>query len=181
MTDETKKAHQNTGHRNTGHRNTGHLNTGDQNTGDLNTGDWNTGDQNTGFFCTETPLASFFDKPTALTFEQARELIPFVEPHVCVAWTVAAEMTEEEKSNYPAYKTTGGFLRAQPMPTDEWFPLAWRKLDQVVKDRFKALPNFDAEKFLAITGVDLREPVKPLLKIQLADGSTIEIEGRVLA
>jgi hypothetical protein len=164
----------NTGNRNTGNRNTGNWNTGDLNTGDLNTGDCNTGncntgncntgdcntgDRNTGFFCTETPSPTFFDTPwTGGTHEQARELVPYVELSVGAAWTPTEKMTDAEKKANPNHTTIGGFLQAQTLTIQQAFPLAWAKMDEATKQRFLDLPNFDAEKFLACTGVDVRKP-----------------------
>jgi hypothetical protein len=148
----------NTGSLNTGDRNTGYRNTGDLNTGSRNTGHWNTGDRNTGFFCTLTPAPLFFDKPWAGTWEQAYDLIPFVELPVGAVFIDSSDMTDEEKSQFPTHTTIGGYLRANPDTIQQAFPKAWAKLDNATKQRFLNLPNFDAEKFLACTGVDVRKP-----------------------
>jgi hypothetical protein len=45
----------------------------------------------------------------------------------------------------------------------------WANLSQETKDRFTNLPNFDADKFFRITGVDVRtqaEPAKPITEIR---------------
>jgi hypothetical protein len=168
----------NTGDCNTGHWNTGDLNTGDWNTGDCNTGDLNTGDlntgnrntghlntgnRNTGFFCTETPSPTFFDKPwTGGTHEQARELVPYVELSVGAKWTPTEQMTDAEKKANPNHSTIGGFRQAQTLTIQQAFPLAWAKMDAATKQKFLDLPNFDAGKFFACTGVDVRKPAAPV-------------------
>ena len=167
---------QNTGHRNTGDQNTGHRNTGDRNTGNWNTGDQNTGNCNTGFFCTETPLASFFDKPSKMTFDEAREAIPYVELPLLVEFVDSSKMSDQEKSDNPNHSTIGGFLRVDK----EWtvqkaFSSVWPKLPKETKEKFLNLPNFDAEKFKKCTGVDV-EVVAKTAKIRLSDGSIVSGE-----
>ena len=148
----------NTGRRNTCDRNTGHLNTGNWNTGDLNTGDWNTGYWNTGFFCTETPKPTFFDLPFDGTHYEARSRIPHVELPVGAIWTPTSQMTDEEKTKNPNHITIGGYLRASELTIQQAFPLAWAKMTDDEKQQWLSLPNFNAEKFFACTGVDVRKP-----------------------
>jgi len=168
MSDNGNTGHRNTGDWNTGDRNTGNLNTGNRNTGHRNsghwnTGNWNTGDLNTGhrnsgFFCTKTPSPTFFDKPFAGTWEEARQLLPFIELSVGAKWTDEHDMTDRQKAAFPNYETIGGCLEPISLTIQEAFPLAWAKMDAATKQRFLDLPNFDAEKFLACTGVDVRKP-----------------------
>ena len=141
------------------------------NTGDWNTGDWNTGDLNTGFFCTETPQPTFFDKPWwGGTWGEAYDLIPYVGLSVGAAWTPTDDMTDEQKAKFPNYATIGGCLEAIGKTIQDAFPLAWAKLDAETRQKFLDLPNFDAEKFLACTGVDVRKP-EPKDEI-VVDGTT---------
>ena len=150
----------NTGDRNTAHGNTGYHNTGNYNTGHRNTGDYNTGFRNAGFFCTETPKPTFFDIPVDMSWDDAADLIPYIDiPAPCV-FIQEEDMTEEEKAKFPHYKTIGGYLKEQIKPLTETFPEAWKKLNEERKQKWLSLPNFNAEKFLAITGVDVREKEK---------------------
>jgi hypothetical protein len=142
--------------------NTGNWNTGDLNTGDRNAGDLNTGDRNTGFFCTETPAPTFFDKPTKLSWKEACDIVPHFELSVGAKWTETKEMTAEQKASFPNHATIGGCLEAIPLTIQQAFPLAWAKMDAATRQRFLDLPNFNAEKFLACTGVDVR-PAKEIV------------------
>ena len=160
----------NTGNLNTGDWNTGNRNTGNLNTGNLNTGYGNTGNLNTGFFCTETPQPTFFDKPWDGTWDEAYDLIPYVELSVGAKWTPTDDMTDEQKAKFPNYATIGGCLEAIGKTIQDAFPLAWAKLDAETRQKFLDLPNFDAEKFLACTGVDVRKP-EPKDEI-VVDGTT---------
>ena len=155
--------HRNTGNRNTGNRNTGNLNAGDWNTGDWNTGNgntgnWNTGHRNTGFFCTETPSPMFFDEPCNLSWDNAIDAIPTIDLAIGVEWVPSGNMSNEEKDKNPNHVHIGGYLRTHSKPLREVFPLAWSRMDETTRQRFMSLPNFDAEKFLQITGVDVRTP-----------------------
>jgi len=173
-TGDRNTGHRNTGNRNTGHRNTGNQNTGHRNTGNQNTGNWNTGHRNTGFFCVETPLATFFDAPTQLTFDEARSSIPFVDLPIGVVWVESSKMTDDEKSSNPNHNIIGGYLRKHERPCTETFPLAWAKMSEGERTKWKSLPNFDADKFKRITGVDVRETLR-IVKVRTVDGDIVSI------
>ena len=158
----------NTGKFNTGKFNTGDGNTGDFNTGKFNTGTCNTGHRNTGHFCTEDGPLRFFDKAWDGTWAEAAELIPAVELHVGAIWTPTEDMTAEEKAENPNHAVVGGYLRASALRIQDAFPVFWAKAGEATRQRFLDLPNFDAEKFLACTGVDVRRP---------APGDTTTVDG----
>ena len=151
----------NSGNWNSGYRNSGYRNSGDSNSGNWNSGKWNSGNWNSGNFCTGTPSPTFFDKPTSLTWEDANKIVPTIDLPCCCEWIPVAKMTDEEKASFPFYTTIGGFLRSSPIPIRESFPIAWAKLSDDEKKKWLALPNFDADKFFKITGVDVREPESP--------------------
>ena len=150
----------NTGDWNTGNRNSGDRNTGDRNTGYRNSGDWNTGDRNTGFFCTETPAPTFFDKPTGLTWDEAYALVPHIDLPCGAEWVSIDQMSAQEKQENVNASHAGGYLKKHILPLHESFPLAWAGLDQEQRQQWLDLPNFNAVKFLKITGVDVREPAE---------------------
>ena len=157
----------NSGNYNSGYYNSGYYNSGYYNSGNYNSGNYNSGKYNSGFFCTETPLATFFDLPTNMTQNEAYGLIPKINNlPVCCEWICVEKMSEEQKAAHPDYNSLGGFLLIQDMPFKKAFPIVWAKMTEVEKARWLALPNFNAEQFLACTGVDVRgENVsKPLTK-----------------
>lgn len=169
----------NTGDRNTGYHNTGNCNTGNYNTGNYNPGNWNTGYRNPGFFCTESPSPTFFDKPTDLTWNEAYSLIPSVDLPIGTEWIESREMTPEKKKADTLHSTIGGFLRKHTLPIRKSFPQAWAKMTEEERARWTSLPNFDAEKFLTITGVDVREPDVEVHTIVL-NGQTITIPKTIM-
>ena len=150
----------NSGNRNSGDWNSGDWNSGDCNSGDWNSGDWNSGDFNisdheTGCFCTEEHNIRFFDKETNMTFREWRNSeayyilcrIPF-EP---TRWIWEEDMTDEEKISHSHYKITGGYLKV--CNTDKAFLTWWDSLNERERNIIKNIPNFNAEKFLQITGI----------------------------
>ena len=150
----------NTGNRNTGDWNTGYCNTGDRNTGNRNTGDWNTGDwnscnQSTGCFCTVQQPIMFFNKPSTWSFEDwlrsdARNLMNQIPKNV-VEWVYEEDMTDEEKTVYPTYKTTGGYLKV--LDESECGQIWWDGLSQKKKNVIKSIPNFNNDIFEKCTGI----------------------------
>ena len=171
----------NTGNRNTGDWNTGYWNTGDRNTGNWNTGNGNIGDWNKGNYCTgnfniadrccgdfcteEQPLI-LFDRPCNMTRAEwdrsdAMNILRMVD-FTPVRWVSETNMTEEEKAKHPEHKTTGGYLKRIDTEPD-FYESCWRKwwgsLTFNKKKIIQAIPNFDAEKFKKITGIEVCEEV----------------------
>jgi len=85
-------------------------------------------------------------------------------------WVPSDEMTEAEKQEHPNHDTVGGYLRKNDLKKE------WRKAYNSATpediELTKQLPAFDAEVFLKITGIDLREPKKVS-----CEGREIEIDG----
>ena len=164
----------NTGNRNTGNRNTGSGNTGNRNTGNRNTGDWNTGDWNpgdfctgdmnisdheTGCFCTEEHTIRIFDVESDMTFQQWRDsdaysLLARIEfkPNQFI---MSSDMTDEEKIAHPEHETFGGYLKV--CDTGKAFSTWWDSLTKNERRIIKNIPNFNAEKFLQLTGIQVND------------------------
>ena len=60
-------------------------------------------------------------------------------------------MTDGEKASHPEYKTTDGYLKV--CDTDKAFLTWWDSLNNREKKIIKGIPNFNAEKFLQISGI----------------------------
>ena len=151
----------NTGDCNTGNWNTGNWNTGNRNTGNCNTGNWNTGDCNTvdfsnGVFCTKEDTIKIFDKESNMTLREwresrARRIIAWnMETTV---WIYESSMTEQEKAQYPSYKTTGGYLKV--FTYEEAWKNLWNSITDEEKQEIMNIPNFDKNKFKEITGIEI--------------------------
>ena len=149
-----------TGDYSTGRESTGDCSTGDYSTGDCSTGNWSTGDYSTGHFCTENGKGfGAFNKKIHKDYETARSIWDAAEKPPCLffkmaVWVLAEHMTEDEKSDNPTYKTTGGYLKV--LDYKEAFSASVLAAPKKERDMIRALPNFDADVFLEISGVDLR-------------------------
>jgi len=177
----------NTGYHNTGNYNTGDYNTGDyntnfHNTGSCNTGSFNTGDHNTGNFNTGSGHVGCFNTSTAEKAYYFNKLIDKAEWDETVkpswiygvsptTWVSESEMTDDEKLVNQSYKTTGGYLRENDMK-EEWAKAFAAATPEDI-ELTKALPAFDAEVFLEITGVDLRDKAVDAP----CEGREVEIDG----
>ena len=160
----------NRGDSNSGISNSGHSNSGNRNSGDRNSGNWNSGNWNSGWFCTETPPARLFDQPTHLTHGEVAELVPRVNLDLGTMWVADTDMTDDERNDNPFHTTTGGFLRVGYSTIQEAFAAKWRSFDDETKQRFINLPNFDSDKFLQCTGVDVRKEGR---SVTLEDGTSV--------
>ena len=171
----------NSGDRNSGDRNSGRYNSGDYNSGDCNSGDCNSGDYNSGdcnsgdcnsghcnsghynsgFFCSSTPTATFFDKPTSLTFIEAYVLegIKTIRnKYQNNIWVSSDNMSDSEKEEHPDHEATGGYLKV--LGYKEAWKEMWKSLSEKEKQSILDLPNFDKDIFFDITGIRIKKGVK---------------------
>lgn len=69
-------------------------------------------------------------------------------------WVYPSQMTEEEKTANPSYKTSDGYLK--DIPFKEAFQNAWHNWDKGNRAAFTSLENFNAKIFEEITGVKVK-------------------------
>ena len=164
----------NTGIRNTGDRNAGNMNTGDMNTGDRNTGNWNTVNLETGFLNTiQNEQVRVFNRYVDLqVWEEA--IKPDFMYFLLTEWVYECDMTDAEKQDVKGYEILGGYLKSYK--NKEAFQNSFNKLSKVQREiqvgQLKRLPNFDAEVFKEISGIDINVKVKRKIII---DNKEIEI------
>ena len=133
----------------------GYGNSGNRNSGDGNSGDWNSGNWNSGFFNIDTPaVIRVFGKECPRTVWDRSYKPSFLQFSVN-EWVGSDEMTEQEKAYNPLHVITGGIARNYTYR--EAFQRSWDKADPEDRMKIKDLPNFDAEIFFQISGIDLRE------------------------
>lgn len=72
-----------------------------------------------------------------------------------LVWIYENDMSKEEKEKNPSYKTTGGYLKFKNAKeqAQEW----WDRLPDRKKEAVMTLPNFDADIFKKITGIEVRK------------------------
>ena len=135
----------------------GNRNSGNCNSGDWNSGDWNVTSFSGGCFNTEQPKIYMFNKPTDWTLEQwfncrARRLLNEIDD--CpLEYVYLSDMTDEEKAAHPEAETPGGYLKERTTADNarKW----WAGLDAADRNEILSLPNFNAEIFKKITGIDI--------------------------
>lgn len=64
-------------------------------------------------------------------------------------------MSAEEKAAHPKHETMGGYLKTVDFKTA--CKIMWDKLDEEERQAVIELPNFDAEVFEEITGINANE------------------------
>ena len=163
-TGRCNSGNRNSGNRNSGDWNSGNCNSGDWNSGNCNSGDWNSGDWNktsfsNGCFNTVSPKIYMFNKPSDWTLQnwfdsRARYLLNQID-NCPLEYVWFDTMSDEEKAAHPEAKTTGGYLKERTTADNarKW----WAGLDAADRNVIFSLPNFDAEIFREITGVDVNE------------------------
>lgn len=144
----------NSGHRCSGDGNSGDLCSGDGNSGNFCSGNYNSGNFNSGFFNTDEPRVRAFNRDTGMTRDEFKSLVPGIRLSQ-IKWVVLGGMTDEEKYENPSCKTTGGFLRSISYK-DAWRDW-WKGASTDDRLKIKNLPNFNAEIFEEITGVDVNQ------------------------
>ena len=173
----------NTGSRNSGDYNSGDLNSGDFNSGDYNSGDFNSGDYNSGDFnsgdynssngnfgCfnTKKNKMTFFNKPSNWTYDdwaksEAKGVLRKLKVEQ-LEWIREKKMTDEEKEKYPEYKRTKGYLKYKEEKESILLRQElWNNLFTQDKEAVLSLPNFNADIFKEITGIDVTIDKKVVL------------------
>lgn len=146
----------NTGNWNTGFRNTGSRNTGDCNSGSYNSGSWNKTDYSSGFFNTKESSVIAFNKPCDISrdeFLKSEGMLILFSHYKNNWWIDSDDMAEEEKREHPEYETTGGYLKTADFKTA--CAIMWNNMDDNEKRAVREIPNFDADIFMEITGIDV--------------------------
>ena len=140
--------------------NTGLFNSGYWNSGDRNSGYGNKCDGSNGVFCTKEDMnIRIFNKPSGMSlrdfyrskYYDALCSAPFRLTH----WI---KYTDEEKAEDEDKALIGGYLKTYTM--EEAWANWWSKLTDKNKEIIKSIPNFDAEIFKEITGIEVKKEDK---------------------
>ena len=152
----------NSGNRNSGDWNSGDWNSGNYNSGNRNSGNWNSGNWNSGFFNSNEPNVRMFNKDTKLKKDDIN--IPSWCYFNLTVWVSHDTATEEDKEVHKKeIETCGGFLKT--LEYKEAWKLAYDKTNDKEKIQLFNLPNFDADIFEEISGIDVRADYKKLIKV----------------
>ena len=148
----------NSGSYNSGNRNSGNRNSGDYNSGSYNSGDYNSTNYSTGFLNSEQQPIYMFNQPTNMQREDICNLagIRILNWNFENSWWIYSKnMSAEEKAAHPEHETTGDYLKTVDFKTA--CKMMWNKLDEEERQTVIELPNFDAEVFEDITGINVNE------------------------
>ena len=161
----------NSGYRNSGYYNSGNYNSGDynsgyRNSGDYNSGDYNSGYYNSGFFNTNEPNVRLFNMDTELKRKDIK--LPYIYLKIN-EWISESNMTAQQKLDDKDFHVKKGTLITRTYK--EAWGLYWTEASKEDKQMFLDLPNFNAEIFKEITGVDLK--IEPT-----CNGKIVEIDGK---
>ena len=147
----------NSGSFNSGNFNSGNFNSGDFNSGRCNSGNWNSTNFSSGFFNSIEPPIYAFNKPLegidGNTFKNNLAVRAMNQNFINQWWMYSKDMTEEEKQEHPEHEITGGYLKTVDFKTA--CKMMWYKMTKEEKAAVKDIPNFDAEVFKDITGIDV--------------------------
>ena len=146
----------NSGNANSGYANSGYGNSGCNNRGNYNSGDWNKCNGSNGVFCTEEPTIRIFDKDTNMTLNEFinskynKALCSVKLKLTEWIWYTKEEMEEDDDK-----KATKGYLKeySYKEACANW----WNELTEENREIIMSIPNFDADKFKEITGINLKE------------------------
>jgi hypothetical protein len=136
--------------------NTGDMNTGDMNTGDMNTGIFNTCNWSTGLFNTVEKTVPIFNKDSGLTWSKIinQDWYRAIEKNE-FKLTEWIWYTEEEMKDSPIRQCIQGYLKSYTF--EEACLNWWNGMSNKGKKLIKGMPNFDAEIFKEITGIEVQE------------------------
>ena len=144
----------NSGDFNSGNFNSGDRNSGSRNSGHLNSGYWNSCNRSTGLFNTKERTITIFNKDSGMMFEEAEQTawykLIFKHSLRLDEWV---EYTDAEKKESVIRQRTGGYLKrySYKQACANW----WSKYTDDEKQIIMTMPNFDADVFEEITGIDV--------------------------
>ena len=139
----------------TGNFSIGNHSTGDHSTGHSSTGDWSISSYSAGHFST-IDYSGFgaFNKPCTPE-EWNNSIKPKFLYFELTEWIYESEMSEQEKEDHDSYRITGGFLKVYDYK--EAFQESYKNASNEDKELLLKLPNFDADVFFEISGIDVRK------------------------
>ena len=110
-----------------------------------------------GVLCTVEPECLIFDRQSGMTLREWRETDAAVLmdriKFDATRWVSESCMTDAEKKEHPEFSCCGGYLKL--VNSGYQFSAWWESLTDSEKDVVKAIPNFDAEKWKKITGIEV--------------------------
>jgi len=164
----------NSGNCNSGYCNSGDCNSGNCNSGNCNSGNYNSGYRNSGFFNTEEPnKIMLFNKWVDMSYTDFIGKYDLSVELPINSWVCNEDLPEEEQTK-ETREMDGKLVTLS-------YKEAWKKWWEEHEDdhsKFLELPNFDAEIFKEITGIDIEEKEEEMTMEEVCKelGRTIKIK-----
>jgi len=157
---DSNSGNRNSGYSNSGYSNSGNRNSGYSNSGNRNSGDSNSGNYHNGIFCTGDAMMESFNKPTKMTLKDYYNSDLYINFDIdLTVWIDFDNMTDAEKIQESKAYVRNGYLKTYTYK-QAWLNWWENNKSDVMIVRIKRLPNFDAEIFKKITGIELIEKNK---------------------
>jgi len=173
-TGSRNSGNRNSGNRNSGNWNSGNCNSGVYNTGSCNTGGCNSGSRNSGWFNTDEPKMRLFNKESDFKQSEIKEILPHWKEFYLNKWISESEMTTQEKLDNETFHVCDGYLKK--FEYKKAWANFWRDTDEDNRQKFLNLPNFDAEIFEKITGINVNKKSSCSSKIVEIGGKRYELK-----
>jgi hypothetical protein len=136
----------NSGYYNSGYYNSGDLNSGNYNSGYRNSGNYNSGDLNSGNY-------NSCDSESGSLNTKQSEFINVFNKHCKRSLFEAFSMPDFMSFSNSTYDESTG--KTVTLEYKDAFIKSWNSADVVDRMRIKDCPNFDADLFLEISGIDV--------------------------
>ena len=117
---------------------------------------------NSGAFNRDEPKMRLFEKELDMTVSEFYEKYSIYMPIPLNRWIEKEEMTDEEKKEIDGWETMGGYLKTLEFKEA---CCIWWKENKDEHDTFLNLPEFNAEIFEEITGINVKEEETVTIKI----------------
>ena len=135
--------------------NVGYSNVGYRNVGDMNVGDFNKCNYETGSFNTiQSDTIRIFNKDCSRKLWEESKKPSFIYFNL-TEWISSNMMSDKEKEENETHKTTDGYLKVYDYKGA--FQASYKVASKKDKELLLALPNFDADVFFEISGIDVRK------------------------
>lgn len=160
---DCNSGYRNSGYLNSGDFNSGYSNSGGRNSGDRNSGNYNSGifnscDYSNGVFCSKSPKINIFNMPTNMTmreFANSKYYDAIISSYfILTEWV---EYSEEEKAQDKTKRLIGGYLKTYSY--QEACKRWWANMTKKNREIIMSMPNFNAEIFKEITGIEVKNNV----------------------
>ena len=144
---------QNSGDGNSGYRNSGYGNSGYRNSGDWNSGNWNSGNGNSGNGNSGYRNSGYRNSGDWNQTDRESGAFNTSRPDTIRAFNQPCDIQVWDSAYKPGFLY---FDIAKGQTYQEAFVASWESADTDDRERVRDLPNFDAEVFFEISGIDLR-------------------------